>query len=331
MKKILYILSLLSFLLALLVIIVMPLDEIFAVKYWLSIALLLISSLFRIFSISSKTVWIDFIVLITSLILIVIGVNLLSPTTQFLITYGEEFNKIYAGILALFPIIQLLTVFRENHTFPKKIHQKVFILTIIVSLLTLGGIEIYGKTIDLYKLSNTEKIYLYSYNKYTPELIDLALYEIENGSSISKKMALNYINKNDEIIEKNSDVLGNIIFNENTNQNNDEPPEYNMAELEQKLDLMIKSDPEKTLSLVRNYISHDDVNINITIVDALRKIIRVSPELSSESCQIIKEIIDIEIEQGKSLNFADSDVIRLGYRTNHLNGQCGDLGMNSYR
>ena len=282
-----------------------------------------------LFSISEKTVWLDFIVLITSLILINIGTKLLSPTTEFLITYGDEFNKIYAGILTIFPIFQLITVFIENNTFSKKTYLKIFILTIIVSLLILGGIEIYGKTIDLKKLSDTEKIYLYSYRKYTPELINFAIYEIENGNSISKKGALIYIGKNDKVIKENSDVLEKIIFNKNPNSNIDERVEYQGAEFEDKLYLMIKINPEKTLVFAKNQIADNDINKNLTTIDILRRIVITSPELLKEGCEVAEEVVKTENarSEARNITFKDSDLIRLEKYLRDLPEKCGKLGI----
>lgn len=328
MKKYLYILSLLSFLLALLVIIIMPLDEIFAIKYLLSTALLILAFIFRIFS-YQKTIWFDFVILATSLALVTIGTNLLSPTTEFLITYGEEFNKIYAGILAIFPIIQLVTALREKYIFPNKLHLKIFILTIIVSFLALGGIELYGKTIDLYKLSDAEKIYLYSYNKHTPELVDLALYEIENGSSISKKMALNFINKDKDVVRENQEVLENFVFDKDSNYDTSEPIEYRGVELEEKLKLMTEISPEKALASMKTLIASDDINHNLTIVNAVRTIVNSHPELLSEGCGVAEEIVKVENARSKARNLSwkDTNLTRLEIYLRDLPEKCTELNM----
>ncbi len=327
MKKFLYILSLFSFLLALLVIIVIPLDEIFAAKYFIAVALLIISSLLRIFSNSQKAIWVDFLVLVTSLILITIGTSLLSPTTQFLITYGEKFNKIYAGALSLFPIIQLFFIFRKEGAISKTRYLMVFILTIIFTSIMLLSIEVYGKTIDLQKLSDSKKIYLYSYGKYTPELIKLAIYEIEYGNSVSKKMALNYISKNDRVIAENSSSLERILFEETLISNSNQPVEYNSVEMEEKLNLMIKISPEKTLSVIMNYIAKDNINNNLTIINALKKIIVTSPSLINRSCEVVREIVRVENNRSrqKNLSYPDTDLMRLKTYTQNLTEKCGDL------
>jgi len=328
MKKLLYILSLLSFLSALLVIIVMPIDEIYS-KFWLSIILIILSLLLRIFSSNPKTLWIDFLALTTSLVLIIIGTYLLSPTTEFLITYGEKFSKAYAGILALFPLFQLVIAFIENYTFPKRINSKIFVLAVIVSIVTLGGIELYGKTIDLYKLSDAEKSYLYSYNKHSPELVDLALYEIKYGSSISKKMALVFISKNEEVIKENQDILEKVIFNESSNYNTNEPIEYQGVELEERLKLMIKINPEKALAVMRTLITNDNINNNLIIISALRGLVVTRPELLNESCKVAKEIVRIENirSEAKNLSYPDTDYMRLENYLRDLPQKCGGLGL----
>ena len=333
MKKLLYTLSLLSFLSALLVINIIPVDEIYS-WVWLSIILIIISLLLRVFSNNQRILWIDFLALTTSLILITIGTYLLSPTTEFLITYGEKFSKIYAGILSLFPLFQLLIAFRENYALPKKIHSRIFVLAIIVSIVTLGGIELYGKTIDLYKLSDAEKSYLYSYNKYTPELIDLAVYEIKNGSSVSKKIALNFIGKNDAVVKENLDYLEEIIFNDGSNSNISEPIEYQgseleNSELENRLKLMIKINPEKALVVMRTLITDNNINNNLTIINALRVVVITRPELLNESCKVAKEIVRIENirSEAKNLNYPDTDLMRLEKYLRDLPEKCGGLGL----
>jgi uncharacterized membrane protein HdeD (DUF308 family) len=306
MKKItLYTFSLLLTILAGLLLILLPMDEVYS-SMLLATALMILSCILRSVSKdSNKKAW-DLIVLF-AVIIPVISVRLFSPMTMFFVSYDQTFIKIIAGIIIFISIIQLIIPIRDQKNIDRlkdiKNNRILFLVSIILTVLTFFGLDIYGKKIDIYNtLSSTERVYLYSYRKYSPEVIETAFKDIENGNGqIEFKMAIEYFGKMPNMNDVDKKRLHGVLFSKTVNE----------VGFETQISLMIKLDPERTIDILEDLTLDSSFNIRLEVLGFLGRIVGDNPGLKDKACVVGKKVYQMAKDQTAK---DESGLIRLDFK-----------------
>lgn len=287
MQKItLYTLSLLFTTGAGLSLILIPMDEIYSAM-WLSIFLIILACITRVVSKDVKNKGWDLMVLI-GIIIPMFFVRLFPPMTIFFVSFDQTFIKVVAGVIIFISIILLINSQRnyieQDRMKEIKNNLKLFVSALILTVLVFFGLNLYGNSLDLNKeLNGNERIYLYSYGKYTPQVIETAFKDMEDGTDqVSQKMAIQYLSKMPNMSNEDNKKLEEIIFSKVI---------YGVA-FESQLDLMIKLNPSRAVKVLGEVNKDSTYNSKLVAIDYLERISKRNPELKNEICIVGKDIYE---------------------------------------
>lgn len=285
MKNItLYTISLLLTIGAGLTLILLPMDEIYS-SFFLTMILIILACITRLFSKDVNQKGWDLIVLfavtITSFF-----INLFPPMTIFFVTYGQNFQKSVMVIVIFISFIQLILSQRDwvyvdkNKERIKNI--KLFFITIALTIITFFSFHLYGKTMDLNTaLTGNQRIYLYSYRKYTPQIIETAFRDMENGDDqVTQKMAIFYLSDIPNISDEYKGKLEKMVFSKVV---------YGVG-FEAQVDLMIKLNPSKTIDVLEEVNRDSSFNSKLVALDYLYKITKNNSSLQNKTCSTAGKI-----------------------------------------
>lgn len=293
-----------------------PMDEIYSAM-WLSIFLIMISCITRVVSKDVKNKGWDLVVLF-AVIIPMFFVRLFPPMTIFFISFDQTFVKVVAGIIIFISIILLINS-QRNYVVQDKVKEwknnlKLFVSTLILTILVFFGLHLYGSTLDLNKeLNGNERIYLYSYGKYTPQVIETAFKDMEDGSDqVSQKMAIQYLSKMPNMSSEDKKRLEEVIFSKVI---------YGVG-FESQIDLMVKINTSRAIKVLEEVNKDSSYNSKLFAIDYLERIYKRNPELKNEICIVGKDIYENAKKQ-VSNNKWDLESLELPSNAGRFKGVCG--------
>jgi hypothetical protein len=238
--------------------------------------------------------------------------------TIFFVSYDQTFIKIVMGIIIFISIIQLMIPVIDQNNIDRlkqiKNNRILFLASLILTVLTFFALDVYGKNIDIYKIfSSNERINLYSYRKYTPEVIETAFKDIENGNDqISQKMAMGYLAKMPNMGDGHKNRLRDLLFSKIISD----------VGFETQIGLMIKIDPRKTITVLEDVTTDSSFNARLVSLNFLSMIARNNPELKDEVCVTGKRVYQTAKDQ---VSKDESSLIRLNLPSygGGIKGLCG--------
>lgn len=306
MKITLYTISLLFTIGAGLCTLLIPMDEIYS-SLFLSIILIILSCITRLFSKDPKQRGWDLIILFAILIP-VLFVRIFPPMTIFFVSFGQVFDKVVMSIIIFIAFI-LLIISQIDYVAIDKVKErknniKLFITTLIMTVLVFFGLHLYGSTLDLNKeLNGGERIYLYSYGKYTPQVIETAFKDMEDGmDQVSQKMAMGYLSKMPNMSDEDKKRLEGFIFSKII---------YGVG-FEAQVDLMIKLNPSKAIEVLEEVNKDSAFNSKLVSLSYLYRIANNNPELKNDACIAGIKLYALAKNQAAG---KQSDLNRLDYRS----------------
>lgn len=238
--------------------------------------------------------------------------------TIFFVSFDKTFDKVVAAIMILFSIILLINSQRnyieQDRTRERRNNLKLFVTTVILTIIAFFGLHLYGNTLDLNKeLNGNERIYLYSYRKYTPQVIETAFKDMEDGGDqVSQKMAIQYLSNIPNMSDEESKKLEEIIFSKII---------YGVA-FESQLDLMIKLNPSRAIKVLEEVNKDSTYNSKLVAIDYLERISKRNPGLKNEICIVGKDIYENAKKQ-VSNNKWDLESLELPSNAGRFKDMCG--------
>jgi hypothetical protein len=223
--KIIYIVSLLMFLLVSLLLAVFGVDDELPLEIIVAFIVYILAANLRLFSIKKIDRWWD--VLFLFLMVVFVGgiTKFLHPLVEIYFFNSDLYLMVITSVLAFISFLQLARIFKDS-----RLYNKIFITLIIGLVLHPFILNIYVSNIDILTLSANTRTEVYNYNDYRVQIVEAAFKEIsvifnyeDNKSGakhydmIAQKMAFEYLKDHPSPDQKFINRLRSILSEEHHN------------------------------------------------------------------------------------------------------------------